>query len=375
VCLSQINFPLNKIIEYLEDIVSGERRGIFPFLIKTDLLTISGLCLGVVKLRRRLYSHGILQTKHLPCKVISIGNVVVGGSGKTPATIAIARLLKEHTDLKIAIASRGYRSKSKGCAVVSNGEKILLDPDEAGDEPYLIGRSLPNIPVVIGKDRFESGLIVVKNWGTQILILDDGFQYLRLKRDVNIVTMDSTRPFGFEHILPGGYLREPLSTLKNADIILLTRVDQCKDLKEVRGRLDKIAPSVARFESIHAPCSLIRMDSRQDVKLSAVKDQNILAVCGIANPLSFAETLRTLKPAKLNLISFPDHHEYTPKDIQKIEQTASETGANMIITTEKDAPKLNSINTCPVLALAIELRLVEPSAERLIELIRQKCDL
>jgi tetraacyldisaccharide 4'-kinase len=106
-----------------------------------------------------------------------------------------------------------------------------------------------------------------------------------------------------------------------------------------------------------------------------VKDQNILAVCGIANPLSFAETLRTLKPAKLNLISFPDHHEYTPKDIQKIEQTASETGADMIITTEKDAPKLNKINSCPVLALAIELRLVEPSAERLVELIRQKCDL
>jgi tetraacyldisaccharide 4'-kinase len=366
---------LNKIIEYLEDIISGERQGILPFLVKTDLLAIGGLCLGAVKLRRHLYSQGILQTKHLPCKVISIGNVVVGGSGKTPATIAIARLLKEHTDLKIAIASRGYRSKSKGYAVVSDGEKILLNPDEAGDEPYLIGQSLPDIPVVIGRDRFESGLMAVKNWGTQIVILDDGFQYLRLKRDVNIITMDSTKPFGFEHILPGGYLREPLSTLKNADIILLTRVDQCKNLKAIRDRLDKIAPSVARFESIHAPCSLLRMDTRQDVRLDDVKNQNILAVCGIANPLSFAETLRTLNPARSNLISFPDHHEYTPKDIQKIEQTASDTGADMIITTEKDAPKLNLINILPVLSLAIELRLVKPSAEKLIDIIRQKCNL
>ena len=366
---------MNKIIEYLEDIVSGERRGILPSLIKTDLLVTSWLCLGVVKLRRRLYSQGILQAKHLPCKVISIGNVVAGGSGKTPATITIARLLKEHTNLKIAVASRGYRSRSKGCAVVSDGKNILLNPYEAGDEPYLLGRSLPDVPVLIGKDRFESGLMANQNWGTQIIILDDGFQYLKLKRDVNIVTMDATRPFGLDHILPRGYLREPLSTLKNADIILLTRVDQCKDLNSVRDRLDSIVPSVPRFESIHAPSSLIRMDTHQDVGLDAVKNKNVLSVCGIANPLSFTETIQTLNPAKLNQISFPDHHEYTIKDIKKIEQTAFDTGADLIITTEKDAPKLSSINILPVLSLVIELKLVEHSAERLIDIIRQKCEL
>jgi len=366
---------LNKIIEYLEDIVSGERRGIFPSFIKADLLVISWLCLGVVKLRRHLYSQGILQAKRLPCKVISIGNVVVGGSGKTPATITIARLLNKYTDLKIAIASRGYRSKSKDCAIVSDGKNILLDTYEAGDEPYLLGRSLPDVPVLIGKDRFKSGLMAVQNWETQIIILDDGFQYLKLKRDVNIVTMDATRPFGFDHILPRGYLREPLSTLRNADIILLTRVDQCKDLNSLRDRLDRIAPSILRFESIHAPSSLIRMDTHQDVGFNAVKNKNVLAVCGIANPSSFTETIQTLNPAKLNQISFPDHHEYTLKDIKKIEQTASETGADVIITTEKDAPKLSSINILPVLSLVIELKLVEPSAEKLIDIIRQKCDL
>ena len=366
---------MSKIIEYLEKIVSGERRGLLASFIKTDLLVASWLCLVAVKLRRYLYSQGILQTKRLPCKVISIGNVVVGGSGKTPATITIARLLKEKTGLNVAIASRGYRSKSKDCAVVSDGKEILLDPYEAGDEPYLLGRSLPDIPVLIGKDRFKSGLMAIQNWGTQIIILDDGFQYLRLKRNINIVTMDATRPFGFDHILPRGYLREPLSTLKNADIILLTRVDQCKDLNSVRDRLDNIFPSVPRFESMHAPSSLIRMDTHQDIGLDAVQNQNVLAVCGIANPLSFAETLKILKLAKLNLISFPDHHEYTPKDIEKIKQTAVEKSVDFIITTEKDAPKLDSINACPVLALAIELRLVEPSAERLVEIIKRKCNL
>lgn len=329
----------------------------------------------MVKLRRHLYSQGILQVKRLPCKVISIGNVVVGGSGKTPATITIARLLNKYTDLNIAIASRGYRSKTKDCAIVSDGKNILLDTYEAGDEPYLLGRSLPDVPVLIGKDRFMSGLMAIQNWETQIIILDDGFQYLKLKRDVNIVTMDATRPFGLDHILPRGYLREPLSTLRNADIILLTRVDQCKDLNSVRDRLDKLVPSVPRFESIHAPSSLIRMDTHQDVGLDAVQNQNVLAVCGIANPSSFAETLQTLKPTKLNIISFPDHHEYTLKDIEKIKQTAVEKSVDVIITTEKDAPKLDSIDACPVLALAIELRLVEPSAKRLVEFIQEKCGL
>lgn len=329
----------------------------------------------MVKLRRYLYSRGILQAKRLPCKVISIGNVVVGGSGKTPATITIARLLDKYTDLKIAIASRGYRSKSKDCAVVSDGKNILLDTYEAGDEPYLLGRSLSDAPVLIGKDRFKSGLMAVQNWETQIIILDDGFQYLRLKRDVNIVTMDATRPFGLDHILPRGYLREPLSTLKNADIILLTRVDQCKDLKSVHDRLDKLVPSVPRFESIHSPSSLIRIDTHLDVGFDAVRNQNVLAVCGIANPSSFTETIQALNPSKLNQISFPDHHEYTLKDIKKIEQTASNTGADVIITTEKDAPKLSSINIFPVLSLAIELKLMESSSEKLINIIRQKCEL
>jgi tetraacyldisaccharide 4'-kinase len=365
---------VGKIINYLESIISGERRGVFPAIIKFGLLVISWICLGGVKLRRWLYSHAILRTKRLPCRVIGVGNIVVGGSGKTPAVIAIAKMLTAHSNLRIAVISRGYGSKAKN-AIVSDVNNVLLDSQKAGDEPYLLAHNLSGIPVLIGKDRFESGLESVNRWGTQVAILDDGFQYLRLARDVSIITIDSTRPFGLNHVLPRGYLREPLSALKNADIILLTRTDQCKNLDELRRQLDRIAPLVPRFESIHLPYSLKQANSDQNLELSEISERKILAVCGIVNNLSFIETLRSLKPANIVPMFFPDHHEYTSDDISDISQKVIEYNAEMIVTTEKDAHKLKAINVCPILVLRIELKIVGNSTDKFFELIKQKCGL
>jgi len=325
--------------------------------------------LGAVWLRRWLYSKGILSTTHLPCKVISVGNVVMGGSGKTPAVIAIARMLKERSDLRIAVLSRGYHSKTRNPAVVSDGAKILLDSAEAGDEPYLLSQSLPGIPVLIGKDRVETGFMAVHRWNSQIIILDDGFQYLRLARDIDIVTMDATRPFGLEHALPRGYLREPLSALNRADLILLTRVDQCENLGFVRDRLTQIAPSVPVCESIHKPRSLRSLDTGQEMGLGTVKDEKVLAVCGIANPLSFAETLRSLGVEEVELLSFPDHHEYPPSSIEIIQQRAKELGIEIIITTEKDVMKLSPVAGCSVLSLTMDLELVGSMANEFAKII------
>ena len=264
-----------KLVKHLESVISGERRGVSSAILKLALLKISWIYLGAVKLRRWLYSKGLLRTKHLPCKVISVGNVVAGGGGKTPTVIAIARMLKERPDLSIAVLSRGYRSKTRCPAVVSDGENNILDPGEAGDEPYLLGRSLPGTPVLIGKDRIQTGLMAVRRWDCQIAILDDGFQYLKLARDIDIVTVDATRPFGLDHVLPRGYLREPLSALNHADLILLTRVDQCKNLDFVRDKLTRIAPSIPIFESIYKPRSLCSLDTGQEMGLDAVKGKNI----------------------------------------------------------------------------------------------------
>jgi len=372
---TNFGIQMSKIIVYLESVISGERSGIFPSFLRIKLLLISYLTLGMVKIRRWLYSRGLLRSENLPCKVISVGNVVVGGSGKTPTVIAIAKLLKEDSDLKIAVVSRGYRSKTKGNAIVSDGNSVLLDSALAGDEPYLLAQNLSGIPVLIGKDRIKSISEAIGRWGIQVAILDDGFQYLKMVRDVNIVTIDSTSPFGFYHLLPRGYLREPLSALKNADLILLTRTDQCKNLNEVKRQLQEIASSVPIFESVHQPTCLMLAEKNQDLGLDYIKNKNVLAVCGIANHLSFIETLNALNPAKITPVSFPDHHEYTNDDIRNIGNKAIEINANMIVTTEKDAYKIREITACPVLILKIELKLICSSTDKFLELIKQRCEL
>jgi tetraacyldisaccharide 4'-kinase len=360
---------------YLEDVVTGVQSGVASQIVRAGLLPISLLVLAGVKLRRWLYSKGILRVKRLPCKVISVGNVVVGGSGKTPAVIAITTMLRNYKNLRIGILSRGYLSKVKGPAVVSDGENLLLDTIEAGDEPHLISRNLHGVPVFIGKDRFETGLIASNKYHCQVVILDDGFQYLRLARDMDIITIDATQPFGYEHILPRGYLREPVSTLKCADLIILTRTDQCENLDSVREKLSRMATSVPVFESIHKPGYLYTLEKYEKVGLDTINGKKILAVCGIANPRSFLKTLQSLNPAEMNTISFPDHYSYPADSIKNIKQVAERLKADMIITTEKDAPKLIAISEYPVLFLKIELELVNSSAEKLVELILKRCGL
>ncbi|MFC1718216.1 tetraacyldisaccharide 4'-kinase [Candidatus Poribacteria bacterium] len=338
-------------------------------ILKLALLKISWIYLGAAKLRVWLYSKDLLRTRHLPCKVISVGNIIAGGSGKTPTVIAIARMLRERPKLSVAVLSRGYRSKTRCSTVVSDGEEILLEPVEAGDEPYLLGHSLPGIPVLIGKDRFQTGLMAVRRWGCQVAILDDGFQHLRLARDIDIVIVDATRPFGLDHVLPRGYLREPLSALNRADLILLTRVDQCENLDSVRDRLTQIAPSIPIFESIYKPRSLRSLDADQEMGLDTVKGKNILAVCGIANPLSFAETVRSLGAAKVELLPFPDHHEYPSSSMEMIGRRATEVGADIIVTTEKDATKLRHVADYLLLSLAVDLELVGSTAKEFAKII------
>lgn len=356
----------------LDGVISGRKRGFVFTIIRFILLILSWIGLLIVKFRRWLYSKSVFSSKHLPCKVISIGNLVAGGSGKTPAVMAIATKLRDYTNLSIGVLSRGYLSKTKGPAVVSDGEKLLLDPIEAGDEPYLMGMNLSKIPIFIGKNRVETGLMALREWKCKIIILDDGFQYLRLARDIDIITIDATRPFGYEHVLPRGYLREPLSTLKCADLILLTRVDQCENLDSIRGRLSKLAPSVPVFESIHKPVCICPQDSNEEMGLDIINGKKVLAVCGIANPTSFLKTLQALNPYKLEIISFPDHYSYPLDSIEKIKKSAKNLEADMIVTTEKDGLKLSSISDYPVLVLKVRLELVNPSLSKLLEFILQR---
>jgi tetraacyldisaccharide 4'-kinase len=366
------NHSSHLITGYLEGIISKEYRGVFPAIFRFGLLLISWIYLLIMKLRRWLYNKHILHSKRLSCKVISVGNVVAGGSGKTPTVIAIAKAFKEHTNLNLAVLSRGYLSGIRGPAVVSDGENIHLNPEESGDEPYILSDNLTGIPVLIGRDRYKTGRISVRKWDSDIIILDDGFQHLRLARDVDIIVMDSTKPFGLDHTLPRGYLRETLSTLGYADLILLTRVDQCDDIGYVRNKISQVAPLMRVFESIYQPCYLRDLNTDQFVELNEIKGKSVLAVCGIANPESFKKTLQSLNTGDIHLLPFPDHHNYPPSSIEAIRRKVVEYGVDMVICTEKDAPKLDTDLGCPVLALIIEIELINADIREIVDLIQQK---
>ena len=348
---------MRRVLVYIYQVVTGRRLGIIPALICIMLLPLSWLYCLLVMACRFCYERGILKSKRLPCVVISVGNIVAGGTGKTPAVIALAQLLQD-VSMRVAVISRGYRGKLRGqFAVVSDGEKILVSPEETGDEAYLLARSLEGVPILIGKKRFEAGLEAIKRWKVDVIILDDGFQYWKLVRDLDIVTVDATQPFGTNRILPSGTLRESKSALRHADIILLTRVDQASNLNSVYTRIRKYAIRQPIVESLHAPYSLRPIGSTEILGLDILEGKNVLAVCGIGNPDSFISTLRSLKTGRITLLDFPDHHEYTLADIKLILKKAEADRVDFIITTEKDEQKLLAFHNLTIFVLLIKLTL------------------
>ena len=328
-------------IKYLYQVITGRRSGIVPDLIRLKLLPLSWLYLLIVKTRNFLYERGTFKSKELPCSVISIGNIVAGGTGKTPAAIAIAKKLKGY-GMRVAVISRGYRSKNREeYAYVSDGEKLLLSPEEAGDEAHLLARALPGVFVIIGRNRFLAGFEAVKRWRVDVIVLDDGFQHRQLARDLDIVTVDASLPYGTNRLLPSGTLREPKSSLKRADLILLTRVDQTGDVERIHAQLKKYAPEVPIVESIHAPRSLRQIGSQSVLDLSFLVNKNVLAVCGIAHPESFLYTLQSLNVKSVALLDFFDHNDYTCEDFKLMCQAALK--ADLVVTTEKDEQIENDI--------------------------------
>ena len=315
------------------------RKGITFSIFRVLLTFFSAFYYLVVKIRRNLYTTGILRQAKLPCTVISIGNITAGGTGKTPAVIMVAKTLKEQGK-NVAILSRGYRSSQglRGIKVVSDRSNILLSPEAAGDEPYLLARNLRGIPVIVYKNRVNSGGYAIKEFGVDVLILDDGFQYLPLKRELEVVTIDSLVPFSNKRLIPRGLLREPLSHLKRADIFLLTRTDQVTNgrIHSIYQRLKNINSAVPVVETVHRPAYLYRINSRDKKDLEFIKEKEISVVASIGNPQSFESTLKMLGANVVRRFYFPDHYWYSDEDIQRICEED-----RIIITTEKDEVLFN----------------------------------
>jgi tetraacyldisaccharide 4'-kinase len=300
----------------------------------------------VTRTRLSLYRRGTFQTTKLDRPVISVGNLTVGGTGKTPLVEWVARVAAR-TGKKVCILTRGYgRENPQREVIVSDGRTILATPSEAGDEPYLLATNLMGIAAVISDaDRARAGQQAIDAFGTDCFILDDGFQHLRLARDLDIVTVDATNPWGGGHLLPYGRLRESRSGLSRADSVVLTRCDQVEDVQSLRREIEALIRGPV-FESTMKP-------SRDPQPGGAVA-----AFCGVGNPQSFFALLKKSRYDVVLEKTFPDHHVYTQGEIDELVAAATQAGASNLITTAKDAVKLKPLSLklkCDVLEIEISI--------------------
>ena len=323
---------------------------------------------AVVGIRYFLYGAGILRRYPLGIQVISIGNVTAGGTGKTPVTEIFARTLAAE-GRRVAILSRGYRRKEAPWwqrlftqvivppLVVSDGKHVLLDAETGGDEPYMLASNLPGVAVVVDRNRVKAGRYAIKKFGCDTLILDDGFQYQKLKHSVEVVLVDSTNPFGNGHMLPRGVLREPARNLKRADIIFLTK---CRgDVSAVREEVRKYNTRAEIVECNHTPKVLKDVWSREEFPLDWLKGKTTCTLSGIASPKGFENSLRHLGAKVVWCERYADHHRYDSSQILYALNRTADMGADALVTTEKDAVRFPRFETSPVrclyLRIAIEI--------------------
>jgi tetraacyldisaccharide 4'-kinase len=317
----------------------------------------------IINFRNWLYDHKIFKEVKLPCPVISVGNITVGGTGKTPCVIMLAQILREN-GFKPAILSRGYGGERVNPVnIVSDGREILLDSKIAGDEPYLIARELKNVPVITGAKRIGTGKTAINQFGANVLICDDAMQHRQIFRDINLVLLDSQSLRGNNHILPRGRLREPISELKRASAIVLTRANEAQ---QTNNKIEKIIQTekIPIFRSIHKPKDIVKGDYSAQKSISELRGKKICTFCGIANPDSFRKTLSDAQAQVLSIDIFPDHHRYNKNELEKIKDRFIDCRADFLISTQKDVVRLQEfpefVNM--IYMLRIELEIV-PSGE------------
>jgi len=305
-----------------------------------------------------LYQHGVRKQKKLKARVISVGNITLGGTGKTPLVIYLAGKLEEKNK-KVAILTRGYKRKKKEMVKLTQKIKKKINWKEVGDEPYLMAQRLSDVPILVSKHRSISGHYATEKLGTEILILDDGFQHLKLFRDLDIAVIDAVNPFGNRRLLPAGNLREPLASLRRADVFVLTKTDQVSNTDQLIQVLKKYNHQAPIVESVYRICSIEKLMDSSPANSKDMEGKKALAFSGIGNPSSFENSLKQLKIQILKHQTFRDHFPYRRKDILTLQEEAKSKGADFIITTEKDSvriPLIDKLQT-PCYVLKIDLKI------------------
>ncbi|HUN56149.1 MAG TPA: tetraacyldisaccharide 4'-kinase [Smithella sp.] len=302
---------------------------------------LSFFYLFIINFRNRLYDYKILKETTLPCPVISVGNITVGGTGKTPCVIMLAQMLQEN-GFKPAVISRGYGGRNiNPVNIVSDGYKILLDTEIAGDEPSLMAHVLKGIPVITGAKRIVAGQAAIDQFGANVLVCDDAMQHRQIFRDVNLVLLDSQNLKENSHVLPWGRLREPLKEISRASAVLFTRANEAQPSNHKIEELIQ-TENIPVFRSIHEAKNIIRGDYGAEEPISVLAGEKVCAFCGIANPDSFKKALLAEGAQILSFDIFPDHHRYSKSELGKIEAGFMECRADFLITTQKDGVRLQN---------------------------------
>lgn len=358
------------------DVIMERRGGKRANLLRGILYQASRLYRKIVETRLFLYRSRFYRQHLLGCPVISIGNLTMGGTGKTPIVEKLARELT-HRGRHVAILSRGYKSVPKpflkrllarfkqqqsffAPRIVSEGGALLLDSRTAGDEPFMLAKNLKKVAVLVDRDRVKSGLYAIEHLGSDILLLDDGLQYLKLRHRFDIVLIDREAPFGNEFLIPRGTLREPPTHLRRATHIIITKCNGT-DLSPLYERIRKFNSTAEIIECTHRPVELCNMITGETLPLSHLRNLKIGVLSGIASPESFEQGLLRLGADLILTQSYADHHRYSRQEVERFIARCRRRELSMILTTEKDAvriPRLSNIEI-PIYYLRIEIEILK----------------
>lgn len=380
---------IDELEQWGADVIFGRAKGFRASMVRALMMGLSIVFRGLVQLRIALFRKGWKSQQYLGTQVVSIGNLTVGGTGKTPVVELLAKSLRDR-GRKVAILSRGYKSKrlevrqkwkdkngqdlpsDKMPKVVSTGSALLLDSKYAGDEPFMLARNLDGVAVIVDKDRVKGARFAVGQLGAETLILDDGMQNFGLAHSIDVVLVDSRSPFGTEALLPRGTLREPPKNLRRAGFILITKCDGSSNA-ELITRIRKYNPTADIIECAHAPKYLEDLHTREQKPLDFLEGKWTGAISAIAVPESFERSLEKLG-AKVEISRrFSDHHRFNRRNVDDFMQRCVERDMEIIVTTEKDAvrfPKPTEINV-PIYFLRIEVQILsgQDSWDKLVNLL------
>ncbi len=371
------------------EVISGERSGAKAALMRVLLFSCSKIYQVAVKVHRWLINVRILRDETLGVQVIAIGNLTWGGTGKTPVVEKFARELRDQ-GRNVAILSRGYRSKPAPLheqilnkillredttppRVVSDGKSLLLDSETAGDEPYMLASNLRDVVVLVDKNRVKSGRYAIEKFGCDTLLLDDAFQYWKLRgRRQDVVLIDCQQPFGNEHLVPRGPLREPPSHLGRASTIFITKSDG--KTEELRRRITHLNSTAGIIECVHHPLYLEDVFTGERIDLEFLKGIKVASLSGIAQPESFEQSLIKLGAELVYSKRFADHHRFTQQEILNVINRSKKRQARTIITTQKDAVRFPKIDRrdLPIYFMRVEIQILS-GAEDFRDCVRKIC--